>query len=72
MGLNREKLRSEAISRLQGELANEGRTLIPPTAVPEKSSAGAGTVSKRSRSKKGTIFYKINVLNILSLGANCR
>jgi hypothetical protein len=56
MGLNRDKLRMEAISRLQGELANEGRTQLPPSTVTEKASAGAGTVSKRSGSKKRTII----------------
>lgn len=54
MGLKREKLQTEAVSRLQGELAKDGRTPFAPLVVPEKTAAGAGTVSKRTVGRKGT------------------
>ncbi|MCO5575798.1 hypothetical protein L7F22_029603 [Adiantum nelumboides] len=57
LGLKREKLQTEAVSRLQGELAKDGRTPFVPLAVPEKTAAGTGTMSKRTvgRKEKGAL-----------------
>lgn len=52
IGLKREKLQSEAVSRLQGELAKDGRTPFAPLVVPEKTAAGTGTASKRTVGRK--------------------
>ncbi|KAH7289661.1 hypothetical protein KP509_30G013400 [Ceratopteris richardii] len=58
LGLKREKLQTEALSRLQGELAKDGRTPFLPLAVPEKAAAATGTMSKRSvgRKDKGALI----------------
>lgn len=57
LGLKKEKLQLEALSRLQGELAKEGRTPMSSMTVPAKTAAGAATTSIRSggRKEKGAL-----------------
>ncbi|KAG6551592.1 hypothetical protein Mapa_006669 [Marchantia paleacea] len=52
LGLSKDKLHSEAATRLQGELSKEGRAASSSVAVPQKAAAGATTTTKRAGSRK--------------------
>eukprot|EP00249_Psilotum_nudum_P024238 c29129_g1_i1 orf=243-3248(+) len=52
LNLNKEKLQSEAVSRLQGDSAKEGRTSAAEARMPAKSTAGVTTATRHSSGRK--------------------
>ena len=51
LGVQKGKLHSEAVAKLQGELEKEGRAASSSVAMPQKAAAGAS--AKRSSGRKG-------------------
>jgi hypothetical protein len=65
LGVKKDKLRTEAVAKLQGELEKEGRAAASSVAMPAKTAVGATTSTKRTSSRRGSYFLYKNMLNFL-------
>ncbi|CAK9874897.1 unnamed protein product [Sphagnum jensenii] len=52
LGVKKDKLRTEAVAKLQGELEKEGRAAASSVAMPSKTAVGATSSTKRTSSRK--------------------
>ncbi len=65
LGVKKDKLRTEAVAKLQGELEKEGRAAASSVAMPAKTAVGATTSTKRTSGRKGSYFLYKYMLNFL-------